>query len=222
MITAELLVDLARRFLLRDDEAIGWRKDFPDGPTVDIETADRSFSIRVVRGWLRIEQVPWVEAVVVAQRDDQDLEGPPPNEVILVLGDGTAVHLNVPHAAAALATRLHRAELDAEAYAEVLVQCQWPGGWSKRLVLDPVRWRAEYPAEAPLPPVAAPRTWPDDGDLCLSFFASRESAEAVGGRSVLDVAEWSVRAPADAPATWQLRAVVAAAPLMPPWQPVVP
>jgi hypothetical protein len=217
VITADLLVDLARRFVLRPDETVEWRKDFPDGPAVDLETADRSFSVRVTRNWLRVQQAPWVEAVVVVRRDDQNFEGQPPTDVILVPHDGAAVHLTDPDAVASLGTRLHRGDLDPAAYAEILVHCQWPGGWQKRLVLDPAAWRGEYPAEAPVPSVAAPRAWQDNGELFTSFFASRENAEVVGGRTVLDVTEWSVRVPRDAPATWELRPVATAVALMPPW-----
>jgi hypothetical protein len=217
MITADVLVDLARRFLLGDGETIEWMKDYPDGPALDIETADRSYSLRVARDWLRIGQAPWVAAVVVAHRDDVRSEGPRPQDVFLVPVDGTPLHLDDPGTAAVLGVRWRRGDVDAAAYAEVLVQCHWPGGWHRQVVLDPATWRSGYPAEAALPAVEAPRTWHEDGDLRLSFFASREYAEVAGGRSVLDVAEWSVRVPADAPATWERRPVATARPLMPPW-----
>lgn len=218
VISAELLADLLRRFVLLDDEAVVWSKEFPDRPLVDVDTTDdRSFSIQVVRDWLLVERALWVEAVVVASREDQEVEGPSLRQTFLVQGDGTAVWLDDPRAAAALGMRLHSGDLDVAAYAELLVRCQWPGGWHARPVLDPAAWRLEYPVEAVLPPVEPVRTWHEDGTLRIRFFASRESTLTVGGRPVLDVAAWSVRAPADQPATWEIRAVAEAIPLLPPW-----
>jgi hypothetical protein len=127
------------------------------------------------------------------------------------------MHLNDRATAAELGPRLHRGDLDPVAFAEIVVLGQWPGGWQTVVVVDPPQWRGRYPAQAPLPPVEAPRTWRDGEELQLSFFASREYAEAVGGRAVLDVTAWSVRVPAGAPATWELRPVATAVPLMPPW-----
>lgn len=217
MITTELLADLLRRFVLLDDETIVWSKEFPDGPAIDVETTDRFFSVKVVRDWLLVEQAPWVDAVVLASREDQQVEGAPPRYLFLVPRDGTPLRLDDPLAAAALGKRVYRGELEVTAYAELLVQCQWPGGWLRRLVLDPVAWRGEYPAEARLPPVEAVHTWHEEATLWIRFFASRENTRVVGGRSVLDVAAWSVRAPADEPATWEIRLVAEAVPLRPPW-----
>jgi hypothetical protein len=103
------------------------------------------------------------------------------------------------------------------AYMELLMEGQWPGGWSKRLVRDPRDWRADYPAEAALPLVDEPRVKRAGVLVSLTFTASRERAQAAGGRTVLDVVEWSVRAPAGEPATWQRRPLADAVPLMPPW-----
>ena len=217
MITTELMADLLRRFVLLDDEAIVWSKEFADGPLLDVETTDRAFSVRVVRDWLLVEQAPWVEAVVVATREDQEVAGPLPRYTFLVADDGTAVRLDDPATVAALGMRLHRGELDLTAYAELLVQCQWRGGRQKRLVLDPVAWRDEYPAEANLPPVEPMSTSRADGVLRVRFFASREDTRMVGGRPVLEVAAWSVRIPAGEPATWEIQPVGEPAPLLPPW-----
>lgn len=135
MITTELLADLLRRLVLLDDEAVVWSKEFPDRLLVDVDPTDgRFFSIQVVRDWLLVERAPWVEAVVVASREDQEVEGPPPRQTFLVQGDGTAVWLDDPRAAAALGMRLHNGDLDVAAYAELLVRCQWPGDWHARPV----------------------------------------------------------------------------------------
>jgi hypothetical protein len=83
MVAAALLVDLARRYVLGPDEPITWMREFPDGPAVDIEAAERSYSLRVARNWL-VEREPWVDAVVVVRRDDLDVDGPAPREVLLV------------------------------------------------------------------------------------------------------------------------------------------
>lgn len=217
MITAHLLTDLVRRFILFDDETIVWVKHYPDGPALAVETTAQILSVEVVRNWLWVEKAPWVEAVVVASRQDQVVEGPPLKDVFLVQTDGTPIDLADRQAVAALGMRLHRGDLEMAWYADLLVQCQWPGGWSARVVTDPDAWRADYPAQAKLPPVEAMRTSQDDGALRARFFASREHTVVVGGRSVLDVAAWSVRAPENQPATWQLRPVAEAVPLLPPW-----
>jgi hypothetical protein len=217
MITTALLVELVRRFVLYQDEPIVWSRQFPDGPAVAVETTDRSFMVSVVRDWLLVEQAPWVAAVVVASRMDQVVEGAVLKFPFLVQSDGTAVDLDDARAVAALGMRLHRGDLDVAAYAELLVQCQWPGGWNARLVLDPVAWRGEYPAEAKLPQVEGMRTWREAGSLWIRFFGSRENTVVVGGRSVLDVAAWSVRAPVGEPATWAIRPVAEAVPVLPPW-----
>jgi hypothetical protein len=212
------MVDLVRRFVLLDDETIEWQKDFPDGPAVDLETSDRVFSVKVVRDWLRVDREPWVAGVVVASREDQEVEGPPSRDVFLVLADGSAVHLTDQAAMAALGTRVGRGELDAVAYAELLVEGGWPGGWSKRVIVDPGAWRAGYPAEAALPPVEPFAATPvESGGVRLAFFTSREQTRVVGGRAVVDVAQWSVLAPSDAPATWQRHAVADEVPVEPPW-----
>jgi hypothetical protein len=216
-ISTASLVDLVRRFVLFDDETIEWRKDFPDGPVVDLETSYRVFSVSVVRGRLGVEDAPWVEAVVVATREDQEIEGPGSQWIFLVLADGAAVPLDDPDAIAALGPRVAAGDLDPVAFAELLAECQWPGGWSKRVVLDPPEWRAAYPAEAPLPELEPFRVDRVGDEVRLVFDTSREQSVVVGGRPVLDVARWSVLARRDAPATWQRRPVADEVPLMPPW-----
>jgi hypothetical protein len=217
VITTALLVDLVRRFVLHDDEPIVWSRQYPEAPAVALETTGRFFFVSVVRDWLLVERAPWVAAVVVAQRQDQVVEGGGPRHTFLVQRDGSAVPLDDAGAVAALGMRLDRGDLDVTAYAELLVQCQWPGGWNARLVLDPAAWRGAYPAEAKLPQVEAVHTWREAGTLWVRFFASREHTVVVGGRSVLDVADWSLRAPAGEPATWVIRPVAEAVPLLPPW-----
>jgi hypothetical protein len=217
MITATLLVDLLRRFVLLDDEPIVWSKDWPDGPMVDLQTTDRYFTVQVEPDWLLVRQAPWAEAVVVATRKDVMVDGGGPRRTFLVQGDGAVIDLDDTRAVAELGMRLHRGELDVAAYAQVLVNCQWPGGWRKRHVLDPVAWRREYPDEARLPQAEAMLTSRADGTLHIRFYASRENALVVGGRPVLDVTAWTVRVRADEPATWEVRPVAEAVPLRPPW-----
>ncbi|MFC7548803.1 hypothetical protein [Plantactinospora sp. GCM10030261] len=218
MITVESLVDLTRRFVLRQDETIEWMTSFPEGPVLDVETADRAYTVRVVQGLLQVEKEPWLEAVVVASREDQDIDGPTPREIFLVSRAGAVVRLADPDEVARIGERLPAGGLPPLAYAEILVHGQWPGGWSKRVVSDPEAWRDAYPAEAPLPSIGAPHLAVSDGGiLTLSFAASRERAEAAGGRTVLDVSEWSVRALANAPATWRWELVAEAVPVKPPW-----
>jgi hypothetical protein len=217
MIDSELLVDLARRFVLPDDETIVWRKDFPDGPAVALGTDKWMLSVRQVRNFLQVERAGWVAGVVVATRDDVAVEGGAPREVILVPRDGAPLHLDDATATASLGARVAGGDMDPLAYGEILVECQWPGGWLKRLIRDPATWRAEYPSRAGLPAVVAPRIERTDAGQRLSFHSSRENTVVTGGRSVLDVAEWSVRTTRDAPASWQVRPVARAVPIQPPW-----
>jgi hypothetical protein len=216
MIDTGLLVDLARRFVLRDDEAIVWRKDFPDGPAVAFETDEWMFSVRQVRGFLGVERAAWVAGVVVATRDDVTVEGGAPRDVILVPRMGTPLHLNDATTAALLGVRVSGGDLEPLAYGEILVECHWPGGWLKRVVHDPVAWRAEYPSQERLPIVAAPVVRSTDVGHRLTFHSSRENTVVTGGRTVLDVAGWSVLTSSDAPASWQVRPVARAVPIQPP------
>jgi hypothetical protein len=208
MITPGLLIDVVRRFVLLEDEPIVWSKEWPDGPQVAIETPYRMYSIRVARDHLLVGRAPWVEAVVVATRDDPELCAMYWH-TFLVESDGTMVNLDDRPSVAMLGTRLHRGELDVQAYAELLVECQWPGR-VKRLVLDPVAWRAEYPAEARVPRVEAIQTSRVDGELLIRFFSSKEPAP-----KILDVAAWSVRVHADRPAVWEIQPVAEGITLLP-------
>ena len=217
MIAADELVELARRHVLDADETIQWMKAFPEVPSVHIDTEERSFTVKVVSGLLRVEEEPWVRAVVAASREDEDLEGPPPREYFLLRDDGAEIRLREADQVAALGPLLHEGRIREIAYLELLMEGQWRGGWSKRLVVDPESWRATYPAEAAVPRVDGPRVERGDGLVSLTIAASRERAEAPGSRTVLDVVEWTVRAPADEPATWQRRVIADAVPLMPPW-----
>jgi hypothetical protein len=148
----------------------------------------------VVHGWLRVERAPWVEAVVVARRDDRDVEGPRPRDVFLVGRDGAVLHVNDRTDAAALGARLH-SDLDPYAYAEILVHCQWPAALNGRVLADP-----------------APRIWYENTDLCLLFTAERDVVDGTGARAVTERAQWSVRAPVDAPAEWLHRSLPRQAP----------
>jgi hypothetical protein len=216
MIAAEELVELARRHVLGEGETIEWMKAFPDGPSVHLDAGHKAFKIKVLEGVLRVEEEPWVRAVVAASREDQDLEGPPPRQYFLLRDDGV-VRLGDAGEVAALGPLLPAGRLHPVAYMELLMEGQWPGGWSKRLILDMDFWRADHPAEAALPVVDEPRVERASDLVGLTFAASRERVQAAGGRTVLDVVEWSVRAPAGEPATWQRHAIADAVPLMPPW-----
>lgn len=184
MIT-EWLWDLARRFILFEDESIVWSKEFADGPGLHFETDGRSFTVELAKGWLRVEQAPWLAAVVVATRDDVLIDGPSPTHLFLMQNDGTEIELGDPAAVAALGSRLHRDELYPVAYAELLVHSEWPGGWRAQPVTDPMAWRLDYPAEAKLPAVEPIRTTGEDGGLRIRFFGSRETTATAGSRRVL-------------------------------------
>ncbi|GAB3856336.1 hypothetical protein [Dactylosporangium cerinum] len=104
-IGADRLVEFARRHVLRDDETIEWMKAVGDGtdtPVVALSTAERGLSVRVVRGLLQAERASFVAAVVAVTREDEDFDGPPPREYLLMRHDGTAVRLADAGAVAAL------------------------------------------------------------------------------------------------------------------------
>ncbi|GAA2611647.1 hypothetical protein GCM10010399_48150 [Dactylosporangium fulvum] len=220
MVSGAVLLDLLRRFVFFDDETVVWSKYYAPHPALAVETSDRLFNVRVVPDLLRVGAAPWVEALVVAIREDQEVEGPAPQDVFLLRTDGEALHLRDPGTVAALGALVVTGDLDPVAYAEVLASCQWPGGWFKQVVTDPAAWRGEYPPEADLPQVEAPQVRDTDDATQLTFFASRQTTEVVGGRPVLDVSRWTVRipkAPHGAPAAWDCAAVADAVPLAPPW-----
>ncbi|MEV6923767.1 hypothetical protein AB0M46_04535 [Dactylosporangium sp. NPDC051485] len=84
--------------------------------------------------------------------------------------------------------------------------------WVEALV---VAIREDQEVEGP-----APQVRDTDDATQLTFFASRQTTEVVGGRPVLDVSRWTVRipkAPHGAPAAWDCEAVADAVPLAPPW-----
>ncbi|MET7425255.1 hypothetical protein [Dactylosporangium sp. NPDC005555] len=214
-ISADRLVEFARRHVLRDDETIEWMKAVGDGtdtPVVDLSTAERGLSVEVVRGLLQAERASFVAAVVAVTREDEDFDGPAPREYLLMRHDGTAVRLADAGAVAALGERVLSGDLPPAAYAELLVHGQWRGSWPKEVVGDPVAWRRRYPAGAPLPDVEPLSVRLAGGTMTLTFAATQQVAD-LSGRFALYVSVWSVSVPPGAPATWQMRTVAESVPV---------
>jgi hypothetical protein len=204
MVTTATLIHLARRLALRQDEPVEWAKEFPDGPAVFVQTPERSLFVRSVDGWLQVEQAPWVAAVVVITREDVEAVSSR-QRVFLVPGAGEPIDLGEPAAVAELGRRLRDGSLGPEAYAELLVECQWPMPGLRRPVPDPDRPPADLPVgageRAKLQPL---RMWDDEhGDRWVAFCAVRRDPETVAPG--VEVTLWSVRVPPDGPATWVRR-----------------
>ena len=204
MLTTATLIHLARRFVLSEDEPVEWAKEFPDGPAVFVQTPGRSLFVRSVDDWLRVERASWVAAVVVITREDVDAVSSH-QRVFLLPEAGEPIDLGEPAAVAALGRRLRDGSLGAAAYAELLVECQWPMPGIRRLVPDPDRLPTDLPVRADdrnkLQPL---RMWDDEhGDRWVAFCALRHDPETVEPGS--EVTLWSVRIPPDGPATWVRR-----------------
>jgi hypothetical protein len=200
MVTTATMIDLARRFVLRPDESVEWTKELSDGPAVVLQTPERMLFLRLVDDLWRIALLPWVSALVLVTREDLDHAAP--YQRLLVLPEaGEPIDLADPAQVAELGRRLRDGSLDPLAYAEILVECQWPAPGVRRVVADP----ANLPAGAPQPPGLRPvEMWDDPhGARWLAFCACREDPDTAG--SAAEVTLWSVRVPSDGPATWVRR-----------------
>lgn len=200
MVTTASLVDLARRFVLRPGESVESVTEFADGPAAFVVTPARSLWIRSVRDWLAAERLLWVSAVVVVTREDQDAV-PAHRRVFLLPDDGDPVDLGDPAQVADLGRRVRDGSLGAEAFAEILIECQWPVGGVRVLVTDPERPPANPPAGADgLAKLQPLRMWDDEHDDRWVAFCALRAEEAS-----TEVTLWSVRIPADGVARWVRR-----------------
>ncbi|GIJ67880.1 hypothetical protein [Virgisporangium ochraceum] len=202
MVTTQDLIELVREAVLPPDEAVTWAKEFPDGPAVSVRTAERILFAQTTDDW-SVGRAPWVAAVVVVTREDEDTHGPPSRRMFLLLDDGSPLDLDDPRQVAGLGRALRDDGLDPLAYAEILIERHWPGPGPRAVVTDPREWRAALPAGAPEPPpVQAPRVFDDEhGDRWVAFHAARQDPDAAGPEVTL----WSVRVPPTGPATWLRR-----------------
>jgi hypothetical protein len=217
MVTAPMLVDLVTRYVLGPDESLTWTREYPDESAVDLEVGDRSYSVRV---WpdLLIARMPWVDAVVVVRRDDPDVDGPAPREVLLVCVDGSVVRLTNLEEVGLLGMRVFDESLDPISYPEILVELHWPVEGPKRLVTDPDEWREQLPPGADVAGVGWPTTWSEeDGTRWMAFFSSHENPTAYGDQPLVEVYHWTVRFEAGETASWANAWLPPEAKVIPPW-----
>lgn len=213
MVTAQMLAEIVRPVVAAPGERVTSSREYPDGPAVDLEVADRSYSVRVRPDWLVADQ-PWVDVVVMVRRDD--LDHPPPPEFLLVPVDGPVLRLADEDVVAGLGTRVFDGSLAPEEYAQILVGCQWPVDGPKQVILDPDEWRADLPPGVSVAAVGGLVSWLDEGLMWLSFFASCAGPDTYRDPSPVEVHHWTVRIEPDDLATWGHLAVPPEATELPP------
>jgi len=206
--SSEVLIELVCRHVFFDREELTESTLWPDGCM--LHTSARDFLVAPADGWL-ITGEPWVEALIVATRQDLEVEGLPETDGILLLADGGSIHLNDAGAVAELGRRVGR-DLAPEAFAEILVQWHPPSAAAQFLLRDPGHARRAFD-RPDLPEFAGPVFGQTGDRFTGTFHSARQHAGAVGGALVLDVLAWTVTVPAGAPASWDRRPVLEGVPL---------
>jgi hypothetical protein len=117
----DVLLDAFTSHVLEEGDRVTGFEPWECGRTALVRTRWRRYTVEVRADWLLIGREPWVDAVLVATRMDQDLCAPPDAAVLLVRADGGVVRLDDAGAVAELGRRVH-ADLDPVAYADVLAR----------------------------------------------------------------------------------------------------
>jgi hypothetical protein len=203
MVRAGTLLELARSIAGPGEPMIS-ATEYPDGPAVVVQTAERILFARVVPDRLRIGSAPGVAGIVAVTREDIDHAG---ERLFLLFDDETPLDLDDQRAVADLGRALREPWLEPLAFAEILVQRHWPAPGPREVITDPEAWAGSLSVGPPgPPPVQAPRFWDDErGDRWLAFYAARRDPTAPDPDTALDVTLWSVRVPPAGPVTWLRR-----------------
>jgi hypothetical protein len=200
VIDNDLLLTLFSRHVLLPGERIEAVKTWPDALGVMVETDGRFVSVRADPDFLRAGHAPWVDALVVVQREDVLTHGERETDAILLDGAGRSYHLNDAATAANLGRRVG-ADLDPVAYAEILLAYH-PFSVARRdLVTSPDHLTTRLGIVAG-PEVAAPDHRATPAGAALTFYSTAVYAPMLGAPLRCDVHHWQVALPAGAPATW--------------------
>jgi hypothetical protein len=203
VIDNEILVELFDRHVRFDGEGVQNVTTWPDSLGVVVETAGRLVSIRIDRDFLLVAREPWVDVLVVVEREDLLSHGQHETDAIVVGVDGRGYHLNDPSVVAELGRRVGT-DLSPVAFAEILVTYH---PWSvarRELVSDADHFSTRLgitagPAVRPLAEFQ-----PNDG-TALEFFSTAVYAPTIGAPLLCDVYQWRVDIPRGSKAVWARR-----------------
>jgi hypothetical protein len=198
MTANDTIVELMKRHVLWDDEPVVRVRNWPDGLALTTEFRHFVAGSSAQADWL-IGAEDWVEDIVVATRDDLMLEGQRERFGFLLRADGSEVYLNDRAAVADLGRRLADG-MDPVAYAEILVQLHPYSSAIRSVLVAPDQLRKIY-RQQDLPIIETPAVRQSPDGLHLTFVSSSRYRRP-GGAPLLDLTKWSVRVPADGPATW--------------------
>lgn len=212
VVANELMVSLLGQYVLWGDERIERTKEWPGQGGVAVTTSQRYFLLELDTRLL-IGQAPGMAGVVVATRQDLELEGLPETFGLLVLVGGESVYLNDPAAVAGLGRGLESG-LDPVAFAQILVEWH-PWTSAVRYVLAERDQLSRATGRSDLPRYEPPMVRPTGTGVELSFFSAEQYPTALGGSRQLDVFEWTVTVPSGGPAQWNRRPVLENVPLEP-------
>lgn len=204
MTSNEKIVELIAEHVLQQGEQVARVKNWPDGVAVTTTVLRHLVAGSEQAPW-RISREPWVDDVVIAERDDLVVEGQPQRFGFLLLDDGADVYLNDPAAVSELGRRLTDG-MDPLGYAEILVafhpytsaHCTVLTGSDE---LRRVLGRPDLPDVDPVRLQEAP-------DGVRLTFSSLARYRLVGPQELLDVLAWTVDVPAGEPARWNSRPTV--------------
>ena len=211
MTSNERIVELIARHVLQDGEQVTRVKNWPDGVAVTT-SALRHFVAGSEQAAWTISREPWVDDVVVAERDDLIVEGQPQRFGFLLVDDGSDIYLNDPAAVSELGRRLSDG-LDPSGYAEMLVAFH-PYTSAYRAVLtepDELRRVLGQPDLPDIDPIRLQQA-PDGLRLTFSSFAQYRLA---GSQELVDLLAWTVDVPTGEPARWTSRPTATALRLNP-------
>ncbi len=178
MVTNQQLVELLQLHVLHPSEQIERVREWPNELGVVVYTSGRDFAVELDAKAL-ISQADWVNAVVVASREDVEAEGLPETDGILVLADGGSISLNDASSVADLGRGLGR-NLELEAFAEILVRWHPPSTAPQFVVRDSEHVRRAF-GRSDLPSFDAPAGGLLGNRYQGRFFSARRRAVALGG-----------------------------------------
>lgn len=204
MTSNEKIVELIERHVLQEGEQVSGVKNWPDGVAVATTVLRHLVAGSEQAAWT-ISREPWVDDVVIAERDDLIVEGRSQRFGFLLLDDDADIYLNDPAAVSELGRRLTDG-MDPSGYAEILVAFH-PYTSAYCAVLTESDELRRVLGRPDLPDVDAIRLQrtPDGVRLTFSSFARYR---LVGAQELLDLLAWTVDVPTGEPARWTSRPTV--------------
>jgi hypothetical protein len=217
VINNEILLELFNRYVRFDGETVTDVKTWPDSLGVVVATEGRLLSVRSDSDFLQLGREPWVDALVVVEREDVLSHGQHETDAIVIGTDARGHHLNDPTAVAELGQRVGT-DIDPAAFAEVLVAYH-PWSVARRELVrsaDQLSTRLGITAG---PEVGPPAEVPANNALALAFFSTAVYAPMLGAPLRCDVYQWRVDIPRGGNAVWGRRLVAEKLPVPLPARP---